>query len=322
MNWIIGVCNSIKIKTIAIVLCALAFSCKNEKTSMHPNSEYSKFISDQKQQTLSNGNSIKFIDKGKEEDKVILLIHGVPTSSWLYRKMIPLLVNQGYRVIAPDMLGYGQSDKPKGYDIYSPENMGSYLLELMDSLKISSWTHVCHDGGGLWTWEMLKKDPSKVKNLVLLNCIILKDGFNPPMQMNKNLLSRIYVKTYTSNLSRKGMMKATLANGMVNNELCSPEMVNGYTAPSEGRLDRALFQFFSNTCKKDLPNYEPLLRSLKIPVKVIWGKNDEILVWDKMSEKVKEALNLTEDNIHILEDAKHFIQEEKPNEIVELIVKN
>jgi haloalkane dehalogenase len=47
----------------------------------------------------------------------ILLLHGVPTSSYLFRKMIPLLVNKGYRVIAVDLLGYGQSEKPSGYDV-------------------------------------------------------------------------------------------------------------------------------------------------------------------------------------------------------------
>lgn len=319
MIWITGVYNRVGLKLTILVL--LALSCKHSKTIMTSNSEYNNFISKQKELTLSNQYHLRYIDEGSSNSKTILLVHGVPTSSWLYRKMIPLLVDKGYRVIVPDMLGYGQSDKPKGYDLYSPENMGGYLLELMDSLKVSSWTHVCHDAGGLWTWEMLKKNTAKVNELVLLNTIIFKEGFFPPMQMKKNIFSRLYVKSYTANLSRKGMMKATLNNGLTNKEMCDAEMVNGYVKPTEDRLDRALFQFFSNTCKNELPDYEPLLKTLKFPVKVIWGKNDEILVWDKQSSKVKSALQLSEGDIHILKDAKHYIQEEKPAEIVAYITK-
>jgi len=288
---------------------------------MSSTSEYGQFIAKQKSQTLSNKYVIKYRDEGSANKKCILLVHGVPTSSWLYRHMIDPLVSKGYRVIAPDMLGYGQSDKPAGYDIYAPENMGSYLLELMDSLDIDSWTHVCHDAGGLWTWEMLKQNSKKVSNLVLLNTIITQEGFNPPMEMKRNFISKLYVKTYTSNMSRKGTMKMTLSNGLVNKKLCAPDMLEGYISPTEDRLDRALYQFFSNVCVKKLPNYIPLMESLQIPTKVIWGKKDEILVWEKQAKEVSKALNLTPDNILLFENAKHFIQEEKPIEIVNFIVR-
>lgn len=107
---------------LIILLFALLFivSCKHTQSSMDSNSAYSNFIARQKSQVLKNNSQIKYIDAGAKNSPCILLIHGVPTSSWLYRHMIDPLVSKGYRVIAPDMLGYGQSDKPKGYDIYAP----------------------------------------------------------------------------------------------------------------------------------------------------------------------------------------------------------
>ena len=296
-------------------------SCKHTQPSMTTNSGYSRFIARQESLLLSNQYVIKYIDAGSTNQECILLVHGVPTSSWLYRNMIDMLVAKGYRVIAPDMLGYGQSDKPKGYHIYDPGNMGSYLLELMDSLQIDSWTHVCHDAGGLWTWEMLKQNAKKVSNLVLLNTIITQEGFNPPMEMKRNLISKLYVKSYTSNMSRKGTMKATIGNGLNNKKMCTPEMLEGYIGPTEGRLDRALYQFFSNVCVKKLPDYIPLMDTLNIHTKVIWGKNDKILVWEKQAEKVTKALKIKSEDILILENAKHFIQEEMPTEIVNFIAK-
>lgn len=199
--------------------------------------------------------------------------------------------------------------------------MGGYILELMDSLQIETWTHVCHDAGGLWTWEMFKLNANRVTNLVLLNTIITQEGFKPPMEMKRNLISKLYVKTYTSNMSRKGTMKATLGNGLNNKKLCSPEMVEGYVRPAEGRLDRALYQFFSNVCVKKLPNYIPMMDTLNIRTKVIWGKNDKILLWDEQSDAVSKALKIKTEDILILENAKHFIQEEMPIEIVNFIAK-
>ncbi len=302
-------------KSLLIFLVFFSCTARNKNTNK---SEYKLFIETQKKQVISNGYKIQFIDKGKS-DKVILLVHGVPTSSWVYRKMINLLVDKGYRVIAPDLLGYGNSDKPEGYEIYSPEKMGSYLLELMDSLKVKTWTHVCHDAGGLWTWEMLKKDPSKVNKLILLNTIILKSGFNPPLEFKKNALSKTYVKSYTNDFIKKPTMISTIRNGINDKSICTNEMLEGYIEPTNGNLDRALYQFFSNTCVNELPDYKPLLSSLKIPIKIIWGKDDKILNFENQANELKQILKLTDNDIHLLENTKHFIQEEAPLKIVELI---
>jgi pimeloyl-ACP methyl ester carboxylesterase len=311
----------LKYLSLAFIGFLLLISCGPRKMDMKPNTKYAQFIAKQKTLKLNNGFNMRYVDEGSPKDPVILMVHGVPTSSWLYRKMIPLLVNEGYRVIAPDLLGYGNSDKPKGYDLYRPEKMGSYLSELMSSIGIQKWTHLCHDAGGLWTWEMLKNDSSKVSSLVILNTILFKEGFKPPMQMKKNVFSKIYVKTYTSKLSRKGMMKATLSNGLHYNKFCTPEMVYGYTAPSQDHLHRALYTFFSNTCIKELPDYTSLFKSLNMKKKVIWGAKDPILNWEAQKEKAIKSLNLKNDDILILEDAKHFIQEEKASEIVNFIIK-
>ena len=86
---------------------------------------YEDFCLKQKSFQSADGN-IKYTDRG--EGEVILLLHGVPVSSWLYRKIIPGLVNGGYRVIAPDMLGFGTSDNPDAYEIYSQKSMLNGLL--------------------------------------------------------------------------------------------------------------------------------------------------------------------------------------------------
>jgi len=227
---------------------------------------YSQFRNEQNSFLSTHGN-LKYIDKG--QGKVIVLLHGVPTSGWLYRKIIDTLT-ESYRVIVPDMLGFGSSDSPKGYEIYEPKEHALRLIALMDSLNIKEWTHVFHDAGGLWTWELLKK--------------------------------------------HKGLFKS----GLLDADIMDKNAIEGYKKPMLEGKTKAMYQFFSNTCN-DLPNYSNVIKNLNMPKLLIWGKHDEFLVLDKMKEQVASDLKMEQNNIHIIE-AKHFIQEEKPKEISNLIL--
>ena len=264
---------------------------------------------------LSPHGTIKYIDKGQGE--VILLLHGIPTSGWLYRKMIDEL-SQHYRVIAPDMLGFGSSDSPKGYDIYTPKEHAQRLLNLMSFLNIESWDHVFHDAGGLWTWELLKLAPEKIKNLIILNTIIFKEGFKPPIRFKKGFITRCIMAMYSNGISTNIMLKGLFNTGLLDDKIMSETDIEGYKKPMlEGKV-KAMYHFFSNTCY-DLPDYSKVIENQKMPKLLIWGKHDDFLVLDKMKEKVISGLNLKEENIHLI-NAKHFIQEEQPQKINELIL--
>jgi len=274
---------------------------------------YNQFRKQQKAFTSSNG-VIKYIDQGKGD--AILLLHGVPTSSWLYRKMINELA-QDHRVIAPDMLGFGSSDSPSGYEIYNPVEHAKRLLELMDSLEINTWTHVFHDAGGTWTWELLKIAPDRVSNLIILNTIIYKEGFNPPMKFRKGFITKCILALYSNGITTNTMLKGLFNGGLMENNLTKEEL-EGYKKPLLEGKTKSLYYFFSNTCQ-ELPNYETIIKKIDIPKLLIWGKHDSFLVFDKMMEKVSTDLKLEISNIHLL-DAKHFIQEEKPQIINSLIL--
>jgi len=276
---------------------------------------YTEFRSTQKTFSSTDGD-MKYIDRGK--GPVILLLHGVPSSSWLYRKMIDGLVDGGYRIIAPDMLGFGNSSNPQGYEIYNGENHGRRLLELMDHLKIDSWSHVMHDAGGLWTWEMLSQDPKRVDNLIVFNSIIYEDGFKPPMRMKPGLFAKIAMWGYRNGITTKTLLNKLMKMGLNEDNLTSEDM-EGYKKPLKEGKTKAMYYFFTQTCNA-LPEYSSVLTSLDIPAMIVWGQNDEMLVWDDQSEQVKTDLKISDDNVHII-DAKHFIQEEKPDEINALILK-
>ncbi len=277
------------------------------------NMNNSEFILTKKAFISSQG-TLKYIDKGK--GSVLLLLHGIPTSSWLYRRMIDGLSHK-HRVIAPDMLGFGSSDSPKGYDIYEPKEHARRILELMDSLKIDKWSHVFHDAGGLWTWELLKLSPNRIENLIILNSVIYEEGFKPPIRFKKGFLAKFVIKLYSLSLTNRILLKGLFNQSLVKNTLTKDDLM-GYKKPLlEGKTE-AMYQFFSKTCN-DLPNYHELIKSLSMPKLLIWGKYDEFLIIDKIKEQLKLDMDLEDSNMHIIE-AKHYIQEEKPEEINELIL--
>jgi len=94
--------------------------------------------------------------------------------------------------------------------------------------------------------------------------------------------------------------------------------IEGYKVPLLEGKTRGMYYFFSNTCNY-LPDYSSIIKNLNIPKLLIWGKQDEFLVFNNMKNDVITDLNLSEENIHLIE-AKHFIQEEKPEEINALIL--
>ena len=77
---------------------------------------------------------IHYIDEGESSAEVVLLIHGEPTWSYLYRKMVPIVSESGYRVIVPDLVGFGKSDKPIDQDDYTYEKHVGWISSFIESL--------------------------------------------------------------------------------------------------------------------------------------------------------------------------------------------
>ena len=231
--------------------------------------------------------------------------------------MIDSLVVGGLRVIVPDMLGFGSSASPKGYDLYTPEAHATRLLALMDSLEIKSWCHVFHDFGGQVTWEMLRKDSTCMSELVILNTLIYEDGFNPPVRMKRGPIAHIAMSLYRSRLTNKLMLKQLFKMSLYHTELTKTEF-KGYQWPMLHGKTRAMYTFFTNT-KNEVPDYSSILKNLQIPVHVVWGKYDEVLTWDGQSVAVIADLNIKKENIHLVE-ASHFVQEETPVTICDTVL--
>jgi len=150
------------------------------------------------------GLRMHYLDAGGSHDRVALCLHGQPTWSYLYRKMVPGLIASGYRVIAPDLFGFGRSDKPVDDALYTFDFHRESLIAFIRALDIGRITLVCQDWGGLLGLTIPMEMANRFEALLIMNTAFatgdrpLTQGFidwrawnnaNPDMPVGK-LLSR------------------------------------------------------------------------------------------------------------------------------------
>ena len=112
---------------------------------------------------------IHHIDEGPREGPVVLCLHGQPTWSYLYRKMIPVLTAGGLRVIAPDLPGYGKSDKPSALQDYSYQRQVDWMSTWLSACDLSDLTFFGQDWGGLIGLRMVANQPDRFARVVISN---------------------------------------------------------------------------------------------------------------------------------------------------------
>ncbi len=110
-----------------------------------------------------------YLDECPRDGQLILCLHGQPSWSFLYRKMIPLLTSAGHRVIAPDLVGFGRSDKPTRGADYTYANHSAWLRGFIEKLDLQAITLVCQDWGGLLGLRLAGLSPERFARLVIAN---------------------------------------------------------------------------------------------------------------------------------------------------------
>ena len=124
-----------------------------------------------------------YIDEGPADaENVFLCLHGEPSWSYLYRKMLPVFTSAGHRVVAPDLYGFGRSDKPVADETYTFDFHRNSLLQLIERLDLRGVTLVCQDWGGLLGLTLPMDMPDRFSRLLVMNTAIpigepISDGF-------------------------------------------------------------------------------------------------------------------------------------------------
>ena len=139
------------------------------------------------------GMRMHYVDEGpRDASHVFLCLHGEPTWSFLYRRMIPVFTGAGHRVVAPDYFGFGRSDKPVDDQVYQFDFQRGALLALIEQLDLNNLILVCQDWGGLLGLTLPMAMPGRFTRLLVMNTALatgevkLSDGFLAWRQFVKN----------------------------------------------------------------------------------------------------------------------------------------
>jgi haloalkane dehalogenase len=122
---------------------------------------------------------VAHVDEGPSDAAPVLLLHGEPSWSYLYRHMLPVLVDAGHRVLAPDLVGFGRSDKPVQQSDYTYARHVGWMLAWLRSVDLTDATLVCQDWGGLIGLRLLAAEPDRFARVVVANTF-LPTGDRPP----------------------------------------------------------------------------------------------------------------------------------------------
>ncbi|MFT7685577.1 MAG: haloalkane dehalogenase [Candidatus Azotimanducaceae bacterium] len=283
-----------------------------------------------------------YIDEGPEDGPVMLLLHGMPTWSYLYRHMIPLLTAAGYRCIAPDHMGFGRSDKPNDIHWYSIARHTEILTSLIVTLDLQDITLVCQDWGGPLGLAQAALMPERFSRLTIMNTWLHHDEYEYSEAIrnwNQNwhedgLFCREKPDVGILLLMSAGLigMEVFLQTLIKNeNPKLSGEankMYRGFSAPYKGLEDAAFNGYrrfplsipFDDYLGGNGPgqssHYQMLLNWQK-PVHFIWGCSDDVFNED-WGRKWSGQMNASFDAIPA---AGHFLQNTHGPDVVDFLLK-
>ena len=253
-----------------------------------------------------------YVDEGAGE--VIVLAHGNPTWSFLYRKMIPGLVSAGFRCVAPDMLGYGLSEHPPGFGFTAREQSGA-LLELIRALDLRDLILVGQDWGGPVGLGAIVQDPQRVRGVVLGSTFAWRTtGIT---RIIGHVLRSRFVQGW---MVDGGTFVERVVRGLAQAPLTEVEVAHYRAVAADRRLRRS-----QSVLPRELIDADAWLADLERSVKDQLGKVPALLIHPEKDgalgkSAVRRFSAIFEDaNVVTLPKAGHFFQEDAPEDVVAAI---
>jgi haloalkane dehalogenase len=264
-----------------------------------------------------DGLRMHYIDEGDKGAETVLMLHGEPTWSFLYRKMIRAVVEAGRRAIAPDLIGFGKSDKPLDQERYTYQSHLDWLRRFMEELDLQNITLVCHDWGGLLGLRLAAEHETRFKRILAANTFLPTGDRKPSMAF---FLWRTYSqKTKTFKVGKVVNM------GSISK--LSTEILAAYEAPFPNEASKAAARRFpmlvpvspdDPAAPANRAAWERLKKWQK-PFLTAFSDSDPIMRGgDKILQKlIPGASNQKHPTI---EKAGHFLQEDQPEAFSRTIV--
>lgn len=267
-----------------------------------------------------DGIEVFYREAGPERAPAILLLHGFPTSSHMFRNLIPALADR-YRLIAPDYPGFGQSETPDAAEFgYTFEHLAGIVERFTDTIGLSRYALYLQDYGAPIGLRLAVRHPERVSALIVQNGNAYEEGlgeFWKPLRAYWSERSAAHEETL------RGFLTTPVTRWLYTQGVSDPTLVSpdGWTLdqrlldrPGNQQIQLALFYDY-RTNPAQYPEWQAYFRKHQPPTLVVWGKNDPVFA-------IEGALAFQRDletvEVHLL-DTGHFALEDKAAEIARLI---
>ena len=249
----------------------------------------------------------------------VVCLHGVPASSFLYRKLLHEFAARGMRGVAWDLPGLGLAERPAGFD-YSWTGLGRFCRAAIDELGLGRFHLVVHDIGGPVGFELAAAARERIASLTLLNTIVDVDTFRRPWSMEP-FARRGVGELYLRSLTKPAFRLLMRLQGVGDLDSISRDELDAYVdllrMGDDGSAFLRIMRGFERTAgKRDL--YRSAIRDVPYPVQIVWGESDPALKLRVHGEQARRAAGL--DAIHRV-PAKHFLQEDQAPAIADHVAR-
>ena len=266
------------------------------------------------------GRKIFVINTG-ENKETLAILHGYPTSSYDYYKVLPEL-SKKYNVIIHDHLGFGFSDKPLEYS-YSLVEQADVALQLWKQLGLKKITLLAHDYGTSVATEILARHNKQQIDLEINKLILCNGSMHIELSqlrtIQKLLKSKITGK-WVAKLANYSIFKKNLSNVYFDKSQVTEEELNAMWFQLQHKNGRNVIHFISNYLNERYFFWHRWIGALKetqIPTKIVWAKNDPVAV-AAIAELL--TIEIPNNNLFWIENCGHFPMLEKPKEWVALVL--
>ena len=267
------------------------------------------------------GLQIFYREAGPQDAPTILLLHGYPTSSHMFRNLIRDL-SEKYHVLAPDYPGYGRSEQPPMSEFqYTFDNMSKIIVGFLKVKNVDKFSIYLMDYGAPIRFRIAAKHPERIESLIIQNGCAYEEGLKEFWEPIKK-----YWKEYTleNGKALEGFhtidgLKWQYTHGVQNIETISPDNwqvdLQHLSRPENNDIQLAMFYDYRTNVTK-YPEWQAYFREHQPPTLIVWGKNDHIFPADGAHPYKRDLKNV---EFHLL-DTGHFALEEKGDVIADLIL--
>jgi pimeloyl-ACP methyl ester carboxylesterase len=266
----------------------------------------------------TNGITLYCAELGPTHGPLVFLLHGFPEYWYGWRHHIAPLARAGFRVVAPDQRGYGESDKPKGIAAYDLDVLAADIAGLADALGRDRFAVVGHDWGGSVGWWTARNYPTRVSQLAVLNAphpAVWKYAMRhiPAQRRLSGYVGAIAMPAIPEMLVRMGKFNALVKalRGARRKDAFSNVDIEQYRqAWKKSGAITAMLNWYRALLRKDMPLADE--KRLAMPVRIIWGVDDAFGI----PELANESAKLCDDaKIVFVEGATHWVAHDEPERV-------